>query len=51
VETIQKRQGLKIACVEEIAYGMGYIDETLLRRLAEPLMKNSYGQYLLQLLD
>jgi glucose-1-phosphate thymidylyltransferase len=51
VETIQKRQGLKIACVEEIAYNMEYIDEGLLRRLAEPLMKNAYGQYLLQLLD
>ena len=50
VETIEKRQGLKIACVEEIAYRMGYIDETLLRRLAEPLMKNAYGQYLLKLL-
>jgi len=50
VETIEKRQGLKIACVEEIAYRMGYIDEAMLRRLAEPLMKNAYGQYLLKLL-
>ncbi|MDR3566935.1 MAG: glucose-1-phosphate thymidylyltransferase RfbA [Syntrophobacteraceae bacterium] len=51
VETIEKRQSLKIACVEEIAYRMGYIDRTRLRALAEPLMKNGYGQYLVELLD
>jgi glucose-1-phosphate thymidylyltransferase len=51
VETIEKRQGLKIACVEEIAHRMGYIDNAQLRRLAEPLMKNGYGQYLIKLLD
>jgi glucose-1-phosphate thymidylyltransferase len=50
VETIEKRQGLKIACVEEIAYRMGYIDNDQLRKLAEPLMKNTYGRYLLKLL-
>jgi glucose-1-phosphate thymidylyltransferase len=50
VETIEKRQGLKIACVEEIAHRMGYIDDAQLRKLAEPLMKNGYGQYLLKLL-
>ncbi len=50
VETIEKRQGLKIACVEEIAHRMGYIDNSQLQRLAEPLMKNGYGQYLLKLL-
>jgi glucose-1-phosphate thymidylyltransferase len=50
VETIEKRQSLKIACLEEIAYRLGYIDEVQLRRLAEPLMKNGYGQYILQLL-
>ena len=50
VETIEKRQGLKIACLEEIAYRLGYIDEVQLRRLAEPLMKNGYGQYILQIL-
>lgn len=50
VQTIEKRQGLKIACIEEIAYRMGYIDATRLRVLAEPLMKNGYGQYLLDLL-
>ncbi len=46
VETIQDRQGLKIACVEEIAYRMGYIDEEQVLRLAQPLMKNDYGRYL-----
>jgi len=50
VETIERRQGLKIACLEEIAYRLGYIDDTQLRRLAEPLMKNGYGQYILEML-
>ena len=50
VQTIQARQGLKIACVEEIAYHMGLIDKAQVRRLAEPLKKNEYGQYLLQML-
>jgi glucose-1-phosphate thymidylyltransferase len=49
IETIQKRQGLKIACVEEIAWRMGYIDKTQLRRLAEPYLKNEYGQYLIKI--
>jgi glucose-1-phosphate thymidylyltransferase len=51
VETIERRQGLKVACVEEVAYRMGYIDENRLRALAEPMRKNGYGRYLLQLLD
>ena len=46
IETIEKRQGLKIACIEEIAYEMGYIDERELLQLAEPLLKNQYGKYL-----
>lgn len=46
VETIQERQGLKICCPEEIAYQLGYIDQEQLIRLAEPLLKNEYGQYL-----
>jgi len=50
VETIEKRQGLKIACVEEVAYRMGYIDPAKLASLAEPMKNNGYGQYLLQLL-
>ena len=47
VETVQDRQGLKIACPEEIAYNLGYIDREQLRYLAKPLAKNEYGQYLL----
>ncbi|MEP7070725.1 MAG: glucose-1-phosphate thymidylyltransferase RfbA [Usitatibacter sp.] len=50
IETIERRQGLKIACPEEIAYRMGYIDAAMLERLAEPMKKNSYGQYLLAVL-
>ena len=49
VGTTQARQGLKIACIEEIAYRMGRIDRAQLERLAEPLKKNEYGKYLLQL--
>lgn len=51
VETIEKRQGLKVACVEEVAYRMGYIDERQVRALAEPMRKNGYGSYLLQLIE
>lgn len=49
IATIEKRQGLKIACIEEIAYLLGYIDKEQLRRLAAPLLKNGYGQYLMKL--
>jgi len=49
IETIEKRQGLKVACLEEIAYRMKYIDKEQLQQLAEPLQKNGYGQYLLKL--
>lgn len=51
VETVEKRQGLKISCVEEIAYRMGYISAEQLRALAEPLVKSEYGKYLLQILE
>jgi len=51
IETIEQRQGLKIACVEEIAYRMGYIDATQLRKLATELDSNDYGSYLLELLE
>ncbi len=51
IETIEKRQGLKISCIEEIAYRMKYIDGRQLRALAEPLCKSGYGQYLLRLLE
>ena len=49
VKTIEERQGLKVACPEEIAYRMGYIDAEQVVRLAEPLKNNNYGQYLLEL--
>ena len=49
VHTIQTRQGLKISCIEEISYRMGYIDEQQLLKLAEPLSKNEYGKYLQRL--
>lgn len=48
IETIEKRQGLKVACLEEIAYEMGYINKAQLLQLAEPLLKNQYGQYLVK---
>jgi len=50
IETIEKRQGLKVACLEEIAYYMKYIDADQVKKLAEPLKKNGYGQYLLKLI-
>ena len=51
VKTIEDRQGLKIGCVEEVAYRTGLIDKEQLRKLAEPLMKNNYGRYLLNIAD
>ena len=51
VQTIEQRQGLKIACPEEIAYRMGFITRTQLRDLAHSLMKNGYGEYLARLVD
>jgi glucose-1-phosphate thymidylyltransferase len=51
VQTIERRQGLKISCPEEIAFRMGYITADELRALATPLLKNGYGQYLLNVLD
>ena len=50
IQTIERRQGLKIAAPEEVAYRQGYIDGEQLRRLAQPLAKTGYGQYLLELL-
>ncbi|MGH7337511.1 MAG: sugar nucleotidyltransferase, partial [Myxococcota bacterium] len=51
IETIERRQGLKIACPEEIAYRLGYIDAKALEALAGPLAKNAYGEYLLRILS
>ena len=50
IETVQKRQGLYIACLEEIAYRMGYIDAAQVERLAQPLLKNEYGKYLIRMI-
>ncbi|BDI04334.1 glucose-1-phosphate thymidylyltransferase RfbA [Sphaerotilus microaerophilus] len=50
IATLEKRQGLKVACVEEIAYRNGWIDAARLEQLAQPLLKNGYGQYLLKVL-
>jgi glucose-1-phosphate thymidylyltransferase len=50
IQTLEQRQGFKVACVEEIAYRQGYIDAEQLRRLAAPLVKSTYGQYLLDVL-
>ena len=51
VEVLEKRQGLKIACLEGIAYRQGWIDEERMRQLAQPMLKNQYGQYLLKVID
>jgi glucose-1-phosphate thymidylyltransferase len=51
IEAVENRQGLKIACVEEVAYRMGYIDAAQVTQLAQPLRQTSYGQYLLQLVQ
>ncbi|WP_302303689.1 glucose-1-phosphate thymidylyltransferase RfbA [Culturomica massiliensis] len=50
IEVIEKRQGLKVACLEEIAYRQGWINETQVRKLAQPMIKNQYGQYLISLI-
>ena len=51
IETIEKRQGLKVACLEGIGFGMGWISADKLREIAAPMAKNQYGQYLLKLAD
>ncbi len=51
VETLEKRQGLKIACLEGIAYRQGWISEEKMRELAQPMLKNNYGRYLLKVID
>ena len=51
VEVIEKRQGLKIACLEGIAYRNGWIDKEKMQQLAQPMIKNQYGKYLLKVID
>ena len=51
IEVIEKRQGLKIACLEDIAYRQGWISEDRLREIAQPMIKNQYGQYLLRVIE
>ncbi len=51
VEIIEQRQGFKISCIEEIAYRRGYIDRDQLCKLAEPIRKSGYGEYLLNIID
>ena len=51
IEVIEKRQGLKVACLEGIAYRKGWITEEKMREIAQPMLKNQYGQYLLQVID
>ena len=51
IEVLEKRQGLKVACLEGIAYRQGWIDEERMRELAKPMLKNQYGQYLLKVFD
>ena len=51
IEVIEKRQGLKVACLEGIAFRQGWIDANKMRELAQPMLKNQYGQYLLQVVE
>ena len=51
IEVLEKRQGLKIACLEGIAYRQGWITEERMRELAQPMIKNQYGQYLLKVIE
>lgn len=51
IETIEKRQGLKVACLEEIAYQRGWISEERMRAIAQPMLNNQYGQYLMKVID
>lgn len=51
IEVLEKRQGLKVVCLEVIAYRQGWIAEERMRELAQPMLKNQYGQYLLKVVD
>lgn len=50
VRVIEERQGLKIGCIEEVAFRMGFIDKKQLQKLADPLIKSGYGEYLMRLI-
>jgi glucose-1-phosphate thymidylyltransferase len=51
IHTIEERQGLKVSCIEEIAFTRGYIDKAQLKKLAKPLLKNQYGEYLMKIAE
>ena len=51
VQIIEKRQGLKVGCIEEVAYRMGYIDAAQLHKIAKPFLKSGYGDYLMQIVE
>ena len=51
IATLEKRQGLKVACLEEIAYRSGWITAEQVQKLAQPMLKNGYGQYLLKVIN
>ena len=51
IQTLQKRQGIKMACLEEIAFRMGYIDKKQLSKIAQTMKQNNYGQYLMEILE
>lgn len=51
IEVLEKRQGLKVACLEGIAYRQGWIDSDTLRENAKPMLKNDYGRYLMSIID
>jgi glucose-1-phosphate thymidylyltransferase len=51
IEAIEKRQGVKVACLEALAFGKGWIDAEKMRELAAPMLKNQYGQYLMKVVE
>ena len=51
VQVIEERQGLKVGCIEEVAYRQGFIDATQIEEIAQPLLKSGYGEYLLQMIE
>jgi len=51
VQVIEQRQGIKIACIEEIAYRKGFINKEQVREIAQPLLKSGYGEYLISMID